>query len=493
MSEAASTIRPDQGILIQPSGFREYDARWLYPSEINLAGARSVGLALGTLMHVRGVQPEIVTGHDYRSYSEAVKKALIDGLVASGCAVHDIGLALTPTAYFAQFALDIPAVAMVTASHNPNGWTGVKMGFERPFTLEPEDMKALKSIVLQGRGKTRSGGKVITIDNMARRYIADLSARIQLARRLKVVVACGNGTAGIFAPEVLTNIGCEVVPLHCELDYSFPHYNPNPEDLGMLESVSQTVRTSRADIGLAFDGDGDRCGVVDNEGRPIFADKIGVLLARTISQEHPNAGFVVDVKSTALFKTDPVLRANGAQTEYWKTGHSYIKRRTAEIGALAGLEKSGHYFFREPLGRGYDDGILSALMVCNLLDSSGSQSMAELYEDLPRTWSSPTMSPHCPDETKYRVVEQVTEQFQFLLRRNQPFAGQPVVDLLLINGVRFTLANGSWGLVRASSNKPELVVVCESLTSETEMRQIFKGIEQVLAKHSEVGEYNQKL
>ena len=304
-----------------------------------------MGLGLGTLLHDRGIRPDIVTGHDYRSYSAAVKDALINGLLASGCTVHDIGLALSPTAYFAQFALEVPAVAMVTASHNPNGWTGVKMGLSRPFTLEPDDMTALRTIVVNGVGKNRGGGSLVRVSNMRERYLSDLTSRAKLKNGLKVIVACGNGTAGAYAPQALEAIGCEVVPLHCDLDHSFPNYNPNPEDLVMLASVSQAVTKSGANMGLAFDGDGDRCGVVDNEGVPIFGDKIGVLLARAISTRHPNTRFVVDIKSTALFQTDPVLLANGAKTEYWKTGHSYMKRRMAEIGAIAGFEKSGHIFF----------------------------------------------------------------------------------------------------------------------------------------------------
>ena len=169
---------------------------------------------------------------------------------------------------------------------------------------------------------------------------------------MKVVAACGNGTAGPFAPKVLEAIGCEVVPLDCELDYTFPRYNPNPEDMKMLHAISEAVKAHKADAGLGFDGDGDRCGVVDNEGHEIFADKVGVMLARDLSAQHANALFVADVKSTGLFMTDPVLQANGARTLYWKTGHSYMKRYTHEQKALVGFEKSGHFFFQPPLGQG---------------------------------------------------------------------------------------------------------------------------------------------
>src|SRR2546423_645082 len=248
--------------MVKPTGFREYDARWLLEKEINLMGLQALGMGLGTLIHELGAKPEIVTGHDFRSYSASVKMALVSGLMAAG----------------------------------------------------------------------------------------------------------GNGTAGAFAPKVLEAIGCDVVPLDCELDHTFPKYNPNPEDMKMLHAMRDEVLRAKADAGLGFDGDGDRCGIVDNEGDEIFADKVGVMLARDMSARQRNATFVVDVKSTGLFMTDPVLLANGAKTDYWKTGHSYMKRRVNPIGAVAGFEKSGHFFFNKPLGRGYDDGLIFALAVCDMLD-----------------------------------------------------------------------------------------------------------------------------
>lgn len=479
--------------LIRPTGFREYDARWLYGKEINLNGVRALGLGLGTLIQQRDVSPEIVVGHDYRAYSNAIKQALISGLLGSGCTVHDIGLALTPIAYFAQFALNVPAVAMVTASHNDNGWTGVKMGMARPLTFGPDEMNALRSIVLDGQWQTRAGGSLHLVHGMAERYIDDLVDRPAFKRRLKVVAACGNGTAGAFAPAVLERAGCDVVPLDCELDYSFPRYNPNPEDLSMLKAVSKAVGETAADIGLAFDGDGDRCGVVDNEGKTIFADKVGLMIARDLSRQHTNARFVVDVKSTGLFATDPVLRENGAVTEYWKTGHSHIKRRSLELGALAGFEKSGHFFFNPPVGRGYDDGLVSALAICDMLERNPGKSMADLLAELPQSWGSPTMSPHCPDERKYDVVDAVTRHFQRLAANGASIAGQKIRRLVTVNGVRVSLADGTWGLVRASSNKPELVVVCESPASEEMMHAMFKVIDMHLSEYPEVGEYNQKI
>ncbi|MGB8734890.1 MAG: phosphomannomutase/phosphoglucomutase, partial [Rhodomicrobium sp.] len=304
---------------------------------------------------------------------------------------------------------------------------------------------------------------------------------------------CGNGTAGAFAPQVLARLGLDVVPLDTELDYNFPNHNPNPEDLKMLHAICDAVKASGADVGLAFDGDGDRCGVVDNEGNEIFADKIGVMLARDISAAHPHAKFVVDVKSTGLFTTDPVLQRNGAHTAYWKTGHSYIKRYSYENGALVGFEKSGHFFFNPPLGRGYDDGLVAAIAVCDMLSHNPGKTMAELYRKLPKTWQSPTMSPHCADEKKYGVVDRVTAHFKSMAERGEKLSGQPIRELITVNGIRIVLEDGTWGLVRASSNKPELVVVVESPVSEANMRAIFAGIDAHLSGYPEIGEYNQKI
>ena len=293
---------------------------------------------------------------------------------------------------------------MVTASHNDNGWTGVKMGRQRPVTFGPDEMAELRDLVLAGKGTPAEGGAYRPVADFPARYLADLLSGRSVTRRLKVVAACGNGTAGAFAPGLLEALGCEVVPLDTEADFTFPRYNPNPEDLHMLEAMAEKVKAVEADVGLGFDGDGDRCGVVDDEGHEIFADKIGVMLARDLSGLHHGATFVVDVKSSGLFATDPVLIANGVKADYWKTGHSYIKRRVSDLGALAGFEKSGHFFFNAPIGRGYDDGLLTAIAVIEMLDRNPGRSMADLYRDLPKTWGSPTMSPHCADELKYGVA-----------------------------------------------------------------------------------------
>ncbi|KAE9630500.1 phosphomannomutase/phosphoglucomutase [Parasedimentitalea maritima] len=477
--------------MITPTGFREYDARWKYPDEINLPGITALGLGLGTQMIARGIDPVIAVANDYRDYSLSIKNALMLGLMQAGIAVKDIGPAVSPMAYFSQFHLDVPAVAMVTASHNPNGWTGVKMGFERPLTHGPDEMSELREIVLQGKGVARAGGSYEFVDGVKEAYLDDLVGDFKMSRKLKVVCATGNGTAAAFAPELFERIGVEVVPSHNELDYTFPHYNPNPEAMEMLHDMSDSVKASGADFALGFDGDGDRCGVVDDEGEEIFADKVGVIMARDLSKLHPNATFVADVKSTGLFASDPELKKNGVTADYWKTGHSHMKRRVKEIGALAGFEKSGHYFLAEPIGRGYDCGMRVAVEICKLMDRNPDMKMSDLRRALPKTWAMPTMSPYCADTEKYDVLDRLVAKLVAKHTAGETLAGRSIKEVVTVNGARVILDNGSWGLVRASSNTPNLVVVCESSQSEEELRAIFAEIDAVIRTEPLVGDYDQ--
>ena len=478
---------------IDPYGFREYDARWLYEKDINQLGIENLGKGLGTqiIKHTKKNNPRVIVGHDYRSYSEEIKAALKRGLLSTGCNIEDIGLSLSPTVYFAQFNLNADAVAMVTASHNENGWTGVKMGIKKGLTHAPEEMKELKNITLnknfiEGKGSEKK------IDGFQKIYKNDLINKNKIKKKIKAVVACGNGTAGIFAPDILRGVGCEVVEIDCKLDWTFPKYNPNPEDLKMLHEISKAVKDNKADIGFGFDGDGDRVGVIDNKGNEIFSDKIGLLIARNLSTTHKGSKFIVDVKSTGLYSTDKVLLENNCETIYWKTGHSHIKRKVNTEKALAGFEKSGHFFFNQPLGFGYDDGINSAIHVCHLLDNQN-KSMHEIIKELPNTFQTPTMAPFCKDEEKYQVVEDLVKQVNTIKDNKTKIDDQEISEVLTVNGIRFSFKDGSWGLIRASSNKPSLVVVTESPTSDERKKKIFEFIDDLLKKTGKIGEYDQKI
>ena len=238
--------------------------------------------------------------------------------------------------------------------------------------------------------------------------------------------------------------------------------------------------------------DGDRVGVIDDNGNEIFADKIGLLIARNISNTHKNSKFIVDVKSTGLFASDEILKKNNCKTVYWKTGHSYIKRKVNEENAIAGFEKSGHFFFNKPLGYGFDDGINSAIQVCNLLDSQYHK-LSSLIENLPTTYQSPTMGPFCKDDEKYKVIEDLIIKINNLKKQNFKIKNQSIKDILTVNGIRFSLEDESWGLIRASSNKPSLVVVTESPTSDDLKKEIFYFIDKLLQETGKVGDYDQKI
>ena len=478
---------------IDPYGFREYDARWVYEKDIDDDGIVQLGKGLGTqiINHTKKNNPRIIVGQDYRSYSEHIKERLKEGLVSTGCKIEDIGLSLSPMVYFAQFNLNSDAIAMVTASHNENGWTGVKMGIKKGLTHAPEEMKELKDITLNQKF-INGEGNVKKIDNFQNVYKNDLITKNPLNKKIKAVVACGNGTAGIFAPEILRSIGCEVIELDCELDWTFPKYNPNPEDLEMLHAISSAVKENKADIGFGFDGDGDRVGVIDDKGNEIFSDKIGLLIARNLSKDHKNSKFVVDVKSTGLYSNDRILNENKCETIYWKTGHSHIKRKVNTDNALAGFEKSGHFFFNKPLGYGYDDGINSAIQVCKLLDKNNKK-MSEILAELPTTYQSPTMAPYCKDSEKYDVVENLVKEITNIKENKTKVDDQEIREILTVNGVRFSFDDGSWGLIRASSNKPSLVVVTESPTSEDRKKKIFDFIDNLLQQTGKVGDYDQKI
>ena len=480
-------------IKIDPFGFREYDARWLYGKDINAEGIVELGKGLGTQIksHTKKNNPRIVVGHDYRSYSEEIKSSLKKGLLSTGCNVEDIGLSLSPMVYFAQFNLETDAVAMVTASHNENGWTGVKMGIKKGLTHAPEEMKELKDITLNQKF-TKGNGSEKQINNFQEIYKKDLISKNKIEKKIKAVVACGNGTAGIFAPDILRGIGCEVVELDCELDWTFPKYNPNPEDLEMLHTIAKAVKENNADIGFGFDGDGDRVGVIDDKGNEIFSDKIGLLIARNLSEKHNGSKFIVDVKSTGLYSTDEVLIKNNCKTVYWKTGHSHIKRKVNTEKALAGFEKSGHFFFNQPLGFGYDDGINSAIQVCHLLNNQNKK-MSEIISELPNTFQTPTMAPFCKDDEKYNVVEDLVKEIEKIKNDKTKIDNQEITEILTVNGVRFSFMDGSWGLIRASSNKPSLVIVTESPTSDDRKKKIFEFIDNLLQKTGKVGEYDQKI
>jgi phosphomannomutase / phosphoglucomutase len=475
--------------LITDNGFREYDVRWVLGKEVNPNGFIVLGKAYGTFVREVLKEDRVVVGHDFRSYSQDLCTSLTVGLMSTGLHVIDIGLAVTPLTYFAQHHFGIRAAAMVTASHNENGWTGLKLADGLSSTLGPDGIQKFREIVMggkyaSGKGSVESTGEVFDA------YRKDVLAAGKLSRPVKVVLAAGNGTAGRFTPTVLRDLGCEVHELDCTADWTFPRHNPNPEEMSFLEDISRVTRESGAELGIGIDGDGDRVGVVDDQGRPVFADKLGLLVARWISASHPKRAFVIDVKSTGLFATDEVLKAAGAEVVMWKTGHSYIKAKVNEVHAIAGFEKSGHWFFNKPYGRGYDDATLAAAQVLRLIDAAG-KPLSKLIDDLPMTYQSPTLGIECADEKKYAVVDQLTKLYEKDKAAGVAIGGEKISELITVNGVRFLFGSGSWGLIRASSNKPSLVIVAESTSSQKQMVAIVDAITARLRDVGVTGEFDQ--
>ncbi len=462
---------------INPTGFRECDGRWRYPHDISTQGMRQVGRALGTQIFEAQAGPDIVLCHDNRMASPQMARGVAAGLMETGITVHDIGMALSPTAYFARETLGIGPVAMVTASHNPADWVGIKPGLLAPFTHSPAEMAQLSTIAQNRTWRMAPGGSYRTIAGLTDAYLADLT-RHPLPHPLRIVVACGNGTAGAFAPDVLTKLGATVIPRHCTLDPRFPHYVPNPEAQDMQDDMARMVRDTGADLALGFDGDGDRCGVVDDQGTVIPADKVGLLLARDLVCDHPGARFLVDIKSTGLFATDPVLAAHSAQVTYSKTGHSHMKRGLAATGALAGFERSGHAFFAPPFGRGYDCALTTAVMICHLIGRAGP--LSQLAAALPRSYASPTLHPPCPDRLKYTALARITARLEERAATDGCLGDHRITDITRTDGARVALAGGGFALVRASSNTPNLVVVCESLQSDQDMRHILFDLQHII-------------
>ncbi|MFH0870687.1 MAG: phosphomannomutase/phosphoglucomutase [archaeon] len=480
--------------VVAESLFREYDLRspiWtlnkggkaVLPG-INADGIRVLGQAYGTYAQNVLKQKKIVIGNDYRSYSRGMAYAFMTGVMSTGVDVVDIGVVATPTLYFAQYFLKFTGAAMITASHNDNGWCGLKLakGFSRTF--EPDDIVTFKKSVYAGKFK-RGSGKYERLD-INEAYIAEVVKRCKpypCERKLKVVVSTANGGAGIFLPEVLKRLGFDIIKVNCDLDWDFPNFNPNTEDIKFLKQLGDAVKQHKADLGVGSDGDGDRFGVVNEEGHEIFSDRAGLFIARFISEQEKGKPIVIDVKSTGAYLMDPVLKKNGITLTFSKTGHSYVKAKTREVNALAGFERSGHFFLREPFGHGYDDACLSAALFCTIL-SRQKKLLSALIAEQPKSHQSPTMEPAVEnDKIKYEIVDKIIKEFDAMHRKGTPFAGRKIRELITVNGVRVVLEDGSSALVRASSNSAVLVVVLESFSTRKLLYDLFDEVQSHLEKH----------
>jgi phosphomannomutase/phosphoglucomutase len=463
------------------SMFREYDLRGrVGEEELNTESIHLIARAFGELLRSRGIDQAVV-GYDNRPTSPELKDAAVQGLLACGCSVVDIGLAISPALYYAQHHWRIQGGLMVTASHNPNEWSGAKLAHGLSQTLGPEEMRELyervKTLAAGGRPPAERASGAAGRGGYQRRdvreaYIERVTAGIRLERPLRVVVDCGNGGAGLFAYEIFQRIGCLTFQLNCDPDPSYPHYFPNPSDLKARRRLAEMVTHPyiRADLGLGFDGDGDRIGVQDDRGESVWSDKVLIFLARQVLRDHPGGRIVFDVKCTQALPQE--IEAAGGVPVMWKTGHSHIKAKLHEIGAELAGERSGHIFFNAGY-YGFDDALYAGVRLLEYLAGQG-RPFYELLGTIPQYVTSPEIQAHCPDDVKYRVVDRLVEEF----RREY---GERVID---INGARVRF-DGGWGLVRASSNLPELVLIFEAQT-EAKLREIREIFRRKVLAHPEV-------
>ncbi|MAF13597.1 MAG: phosphomannomutase [Parcubacteria group bacterium] len=455
---------------LEKTMFREYDIRGLVNDEqVNEKSAGLIAKGFAKFLDKRGVK-KIVIGYDSREYSKRLHDAFVQGLLSSGVDVTTVGMVISPVLYFAQYHLKFKGGAMITASHNPNGWGGFKLGYDFSTTLLPPDIKEMYEIILNddfisGEGKMEEY-KGINDD-----YEKLVTSRIKLKRKLKVVVNCGNGTAGEIAPRVLRAAGCEVVEQFCENDPTFPNHEPNPSLVSAQEALSEMVKKESADIGLGFDGDGDRVGFADENGETVLADQALILIARLALIEQPGSAIVFDVKATRGLIED--IKAHGGTPVMWKTGHSYIKAKSKEVDASLGGEGSGHIFYRHGY-YDYDDAIFAALKLLEYL-STEDKTFSELMADTPQYEKTPTIQVDCADEIKYGIIDK-------LLADLKSDYGDKVVD---INGARVELDNG-WFLVRASSNMPVLTLGFEAKT-EVGLKELQETLKKYLEKYPEIG------
>ncbi|MGC8851143.1 MAG: phosphomannomutase/phosphoglucomutase [Candidatus Micrarchaeia archaeon] len=437
--------------------FREYDLRGRVGTELNAKTMNLIARAFGSFLLREGVA-ECVVGRDSRPSSEELCEAALQGLLSTGLLVTDIGVTVTPCLYFAQHYLRSRGGFMVTASHNPNEWNGVKLADDFSKTLLGPEIAELKRIIREEDFVPFAQG-VLRRADVKEAYLSDVSRRVRVKKKLKVVVDCGNGTASDFTPEALERAGCEVIPLYCEVDPSFPNHFPNPELREAKQALSKKVVQEKADLGIGVDGDGDRLGVVDEKGENVWSDRLMILLARQVLERKPGATIVFDVKCTRALQED--IQAHGGKPIMWKTGHSYIQRKAVEANAPFAGERSGHFFYWDNY-YGFDDATYAALRLAEYL-SGRDETLSQLLQTTPHYFTSPTIHATCPDEKKYGVVEALAKEFKKEYEVNE------------VNGARVEFSDG-WGLVRASSNEPALVLVFEAKTRERlqEIKQLFR-------------------
>lgn len=435
--------------ILKKTMFREYDIRGKEsPDELSDESIYHIARGFGKMLRDAGVT-DCIVGHDARATSESFHAQAQKALLESGVNVIDIGTVTTPMSYWAQYHFNVRALCMITASHNPVGWNGLKLGTDFSKTLGPEEIRKLY-VMIENEEYTM-GSAVMKTGDVAALYREDLVSRTKSGKQLKILVNTGNGTAGLYAPELFRKAGYEVIEHFTNVDPTYPNYTANPDGEKMMQDTGEQVVKNSCDIGLAFDGDGDRLGVVDEKGATVWADRYLMLLSRLALLKNPGAKIVFDVKVSEALPED--IAAHGGIPVMWKTGHSYIKAKLAEEKAVLAGEMSGHIFYADGY-YGFDDAFFAGLKLLEYV-SSQEKTVSELIAATPYYMSTPTIQVKTTDEDKYAIVDTLTASFKK--------DGHRVVD---VNGARVYIADG-WGLVRASSNTPSLVLRFEAKTQET--------------------------
>ncbi len=441
---------------MNPEIFREYDIRGRVGTDLTEETVYTIGRAYGTYVRKKG-KSVVTCGRDGRSHSEWIQQRLVQGMESTGCRVIDIGLCPTPLLYFSIHHLETEGGIQVTGSHNPPEFNGFKMCLGIS-TIFGKAIQELREIIDQG-AFLQGDGEVEKYD-IVQPYLRYLRENINVSRPIKVVVDAGNGVAGLVAPRAFSDQGCEVVSLYCEVDGAFPNHHPDPTIPDNLRDLRRTVLETGADLGVAYDGDGDRLGAVDEKGNILFGDQLLMIFARDILKDNPGATIIGEVKCSQVMYDD--IERHGGRPVMWKTGHSLIKQKMKEEKALLAGEMSGHLFFAHRY-LGFDDGVYASLRLAEIL-ASADRPLSRFLEDVPKTYSTPEIRIECPDKLKFQIVEQARNWFS---------RHYETID---VDGVRVLFPNG-WGLIRASNTQPVLVLRFESDSPEglEEIRQLMEG------------------
>lgn len=444
---------------ISPNIFREYDIRGLVDTELTEDAVRAIGRGFGaySLRHGNRV---LAVGRDVRLSSDRFFERLTEGLTSAGCDVVDIGVVPTPLLYFSLFELPVQGGVMITGSHNPSDYNGFKLCVGKE-TIYGQEIQKIRQMI-QADDFVSGNGTVTVREDIIARYQAYVTSHVKLARSIRVVVDAGNATASLIAPQLLRAMGCEVTELYCTPDGRFPNHHPDPTVPENLVDLIRTVRSEKAELGLAFDGDSDRLGVVDNLGNILWGDQILMILARDVLKRRPKSTVIFEVKCSKTLEED--VRKHGGIPIMWKAGHSLIKGKMKETGAAVAGEMSGHLFFADEYF-GYDDAIYSATRFLRIAAESD-QPVSEFLKDVPKTFSTPELRVDCPDSKKFEVVEAVRKHYT---------GKYPTID---VDGVRVNFGD-SWGLVRASNTQPVLVLRFEADT-EARLNQVRAEMESVV-------------